>query len=381
MEVPIVDLKRHYQGMRAEIDAAVRRVLVSGRYIGGPETEAFEREFAAYCQAEHAVGVGSGTAALNLTLRALGVVAGDEVLTTAFTLSATLDAITELGASPVLVDADPGTCTLDPAALEVAITSRTRAILPVHIYGHPADMDPIEAIARRHGLPVVCDACEAHGSLYREKNVGGLGAASCFSFYPTKNLGGLSDGGAVVTNDRELADRVRLLRQHGWDRRYHSVESSMNSRISEINAAVLREKLRRLDEWNGRRRAIARTYDSALLRCSIRRAPSARWAFSGYYLYVLRTSRRAQLASYLASRGVSTDVHWPEPPHLLPAFRRLGYREGSFPVAESLCREVLSIPIFPEMTEVEARYVRNAIADAALRLEDTDHPLARARAS
>jgi dTDP-4-amino-4,6-dideoxygalactose transaminase len=356
-----IDIKRQYESFKDEIDGAVRRVLDSGMYISGPETQAFEGEWAAYCGVAHCVAVGSGTAALNLTLRALDIGPGDEVITVSFTLSATLDAIADTGATPVLVDVDPETYTLDVAQLESAVSPRTRALLPVHIYGHPADMDPILSFAAPHNLPVVLDACEAHGALYKGRQVASLGTASCFSFYPTKNLGGVGDGGGVVTNDAALADRLRLLRSHGWDRRFHSAVRSMNSRMDEINAAVLRAKLPNLDAWNERRRAIARRYDEALAGSSIRRASSAGWAAPCYYLYVVTTPERDALRQSLIDSGIAPDVHWPEPPHLQPAYEYLGYGRGSLPVTERLCDEVLTIPMFPELTDAEVDRVCTAL--------------------
>ncbi|HLF70744.1 MAG TPA: DegT/DnrJ/EryC1/StrS family aminotransferase [Dehalococcoidia bacterium] len=359
--IPVIDLKRQHAAMRDELDAAIARVIDSGWFIGGPETKAFESEWAAYCGVEHAVALGSGTAALNLTLRGLGIGPGDEVITVAFTLSATLDAISDTGATPVLVDVDASTYTLDASKLEAAITRRTRAVLPVHIYGHPADMDAIGELAERYGLPVVSDACEAHGALYRGRQVTEYGTASCFSFYPTKNLNALGDAGAIVTDDAALAEHARRLSHHGWDRRFHSAERALNSRMDEIHAAVLRLKLGRLDAWNNRRRAIAKRYDEALAGTSIAAATKASWAEPSYYLYVVATPQRDALRAALTEAGIATDVHWPEPPHLQPAYADLGYGRGSLPVTERLCDEVLTIPMFPEMTEAEVSHVCEAL--------------------
>jgi dTDP-4-amino-4,6-dideoxygalactose transaminase len=356
-QIPMVDLKRQYASIKPELDEAIRRVIESGYYMNGPEVTAFEREFAAYCGAEHGIAVGSGTAALNLTLRALGIGAGDEVITVSFTLSATLDAISDTGATPVLIDVDPDTYTFDPSQIEAKLTSRTKALLPVHIYGHPADIDAILDVAGRHGLPVVADACEAHGTLYKGRQVASLGTVACFSFYPTKNLNALGDGGGIVTNDSALAERLRMLRHHGWDRRFHSAVRSMNSRMDEIQAAVLRAKLPNLDRWNARRRAIAHRYDKALAGSSIRPAVAAKWASPCYYLYVVASPQRNALAAALKEAAISTDVAWPEPPHLQPAYEDLGYPRGSLPVTERLCDEVLSIPMFPELTDEEMERV------------------------
>jgi dTDP-4-amino-4,6-dideoxygalactose transaminase len=359
--VPIVDLKRQYAAVKDEVDEAIRRVIESGRYMSWRETEGFEREFAAYCGTKHSVAVGSGTAALNLTLKALGIGPGDEVVTVAFTLSATLDAISDTGAKPALVDVDPDTYTLDPSLLEAAITPRTRAVLPVYIYGHPADMDPLLEIAARHGLAVVGDAAEAHGTLYKRRQVASLGTAACFSFYPTKNLNALGDAGGVVTDSDELADRLRLLRQHGWDSRFHSAAISLNSRMDEIHAAVLRAKLPHLDAWNERRRQIARRFDAALADTEIAPASHAPWAAPSYYLYVVRAPERDALRQDLSERGIASDIHWPEPVHVQPAYAHLGYARGSLPVTERLCDEVLTIPMFPELTDVEIDRIAAAL--------------------
>lgn len=357
--IPPIDLKRQHASMQADIDAAIARVMASGWFISGPETKAFEQEYAAYCGAGHAVAVGSGSAALNLTLRALGVGPGDEVITVAFTLSATLDAIVELGARPVLVDVTTDTYTMDPALVAARLSPRTKALLPVNIYGHPADIDALAAAAP--GLPIVVDACESHGASYKGRPATMAGTASCFSFYPTKNLNALGDAGGVTTDDAELAERVRMLRQHGWDRRFHSAVSALNSRMDEIHAAVLRAKLPKLDAWNQKRAAIAREYDRAIEGTSILPAPKAGWAEPSYYLYVARTPERDRLRSEFKERNISTDVYWPETPHLQPAFAHLGYGPGSLPVTEALCHEVVSLPLFPEMTAEEVERVCDAL--------------------
>ncbi len=359
--VRMIDLKREYESIRDEFDAAVRRVIESGYYISGPETAAFEREWADYCGTAHCVAVGCGTAALNLALRGLGVGPGDEVVTVAFTLSATLDAIADTGATPVLVDVHPDTYCIDPALLEKALSPRTKAVLPVHIYGHAADMDAILEVAARRGLPVLGDAAEAHGTRYRGNQVASLGTAHCFSFYPTKNLGTIGDAGAVVTNDVALADRVRMLRSHGWDRRFHSAVRSLNSRMDEVHAAILRTKLPYLDGWNARRRAIARRYDEALAGTGVAPASHADWCDPSYYVYVVRSPARDALRDHLTKLGIATDVHWPETPHLQPAYEYLGYRRGSLPVTERLVNEVLTLPMFALMTDNEIERVCDAL--------------------
>jgi dTDP-4-amino-4,6-dideoxygalactose transaminase len=360
--IPLVDLKMQYISLKNEIDAASLRVMGSGRYINGPETEAFETEFAEYCGVDYCVAVGSGTAALNLTLRSLNVGPGSEVITPAFTISATLDAIVDLGAVPILVDVDPLSYTIDPDKLLEVITPQTRAILPVHAFGHPSDMDQIIGIADAHGVAVVSDACEAHGSFYKEQHVVSLGTASCISFYPTKNLGAFGDAGAVLTNDVIIAENVRLLRYHGWSSRFQSAVSSMNSRMDEIQAAILRTKLPHLADWNDRRRAIAVRYDLALSQSGVQPAPAEQWSNPAYYIYVARTHARDRLCQILNDAGISTDIHWPTPPHLQPAFAHLGYREGMFPVTEQLCREVLTLPIYPELMDSEVAYICQTIS-------------------
>lgn len=361
--VPMLDLKRQYASIKDEVDEAVRRVVESGYYASGPEAKLFEQEFAAYCGVAHFVAVGSGTAALNLTLRALGVGPGDEVATTGFTLSATLDAIVDTGARPVLVDVDPSTYTLDAHLLAKRISASTKAVLPVHVYGHPADMDAIRAVTEPLGLPIVGDCCEAHGALYKGRQVAAAATASCFSFYPTKNLNAMGDGGGIATDDAALAERIRLLRQHGWDKRFHSSVSSLNSRMDEIHAAVLRAKLPHLDAWNDRRREIAKRFDKALHGAGVERASRAEWAGPSYFLYVVRTTDRDGLRQALAGGGIATDVAWPEPPHLQPAFAHLGYAKGSLPVTERLCDEVVSIPMFAEMTDSEVERICAALRD------------------
>lgn len=357
--IPAIDLKRQYASMKAEIDEAVQRVIESGWHISGPESRAFEQEYAAYCGVQHAVALGNGSTALNLALRGLGVGPGDEVITVSFTLSATLDAIVALGATPVLVDVTEDTYTMDAAQVSAKITPRTKAVLPVNIYGHPADFDAIAAAAP--GLPMVIDACESHGASYKGRPATMFGTASCFSFYPTKNLNALGDAGGMVTDDSALAERVRMLRQHGWDRRFHSAESALNSRMDEIHAAVLRAKLKKIDGWNARRAEIAKRFDEALAGTGVRPATHAPWAEPSYYLYVAVAQNREALRAALKQDEIATDVYWPEPPHLQPAFAGLGYGKGSLPVTERLCDGVVALPLFPEMTDEEVGRVCAAL--------------------
>jgi dTDP-4-amino-4,6-dideoxygalactose transaminase len=350
--IPILDLKAQYARIRSEVDEAVARVVASGGYIKGEDCRLFEEEFARYCGASNAVGVANGTDALVLALRALGVGPGDEVVTVADTFIATGEAILLNGARPVFVDVDAKTHTLDPNILERAITPRTKAILPVHLYGHPADMEAILEIARRAGVGVVEDAAQAHGALAHGRRVGGLGIAACFSFYPSKNLSCLGDGGMVVTSDAALAGRVRQLADHGAGaHRYDNVVLGTNSRLDTIQAAVLRIKLRHLDRWNAERAALARAYSDRLRGVPGVVVPEeASWARSAWCLYTIRVAGRDALQRRLDDQGIATAVHYPKPIHLQPAMAPAGGRAGDLPVSEDLSREVLSLPLYPELS-------------------------------
>ena len=349
--IPLVDLKAQYQSIRGEIDAAVRHVLETTAFIMGPDVAEFEREFARFCGAKHAIGVASGTDALHLTLRACDVGPGDEVITTPFTFIATAEAISMCGARPVFVDIDPRTYNLDVSLVEEAISPRTKAILPVHLYGQPADVDPLLDIARRHSLFLVEDAAQAHGAGYRGRRVGTLADAACFSFYPGKNLGAYGDAGAVTTDDAELAATVRMLRDHGRRDKYEHLLIGFGSRLDTLQAAVLRVKLPHLEDWNARRRAIAARYDELLEGTRVARPLRPDWADPVYHLYVVRTADRAQLQRRLKEAGISSGVHYPIPLHLQPAYRGLGYAPGAFPHAERAAAEVLSLPVFPELSD------------------------------
>ncbi len=355
--------RAQYLAHKAEIDAALRRVLEGGWYILGEEVRQFEAEFAAYIGVGHGIGVGSGTEALHLALAACGVGLGDEVITVAHTAVATAAAIELAGAAPVLVDIEPDHFTLDPAQLERALSPRTKAIIPVHLYGQPAELEPILSFARRHGLRVIEDCAQAHGAMYHSGRVGAWGDAACFSFYPTKNLGALGDGGTVVTNDPEVAERVRLLREYGWAERYVSHVPGWNSRLDEVQAAVLRVKLRYLDADNAARERLAAWYDDALsvtgLTLPVRR-PEAPHVF---HLYVVRSPRRAELQAHLKARGVGALVHYPIPVHLQPAYRGRLRGGAHLPETERAAREVLSLPMYPELTEAEVREVIAAIRE------------------
>lgn len=351
MKIPFLNLEAEYRALKPEIDAAVARVLASGWYILGEEVRHFEQEFAAFCGAAEAVGVASGTDALLLALRAAGIGPGDEVITVAQTAVATVAAIELSGARPVLVDVEPGRYTLDPALVAAVISPRTRAIVPVHLYGQAADLDPLLAIARQHGLVLIEDCAQAHGARYKGAPVGGLADLAAFSFYPTKNLGALGDGGLVTTNDPKLAERVRLLRQYGWARRYISDIPGTNSRLDELQAAILRVKLAKLEAGNERRRQLAATYDQLLTAEGLRRPETRPECRHVYHLYVVQCAQREELAEYLSEQGIGTAVHYPVPVHLQPAYRRLGYQAGSLPVTEALAGSILSLPLYPHMPE------------------------------
>jgi dTDP-4-amino-4,6-dideoxygalactose transaminase len=376
--IPFVDLKAQYLTLKAEIDLAVGRVLESGRFILGPEVEAFEREFSAYCDTAHAVGVNSGTSALHLALLAAGVGEGDEVITAATTFVATIAAIEYTGASAVLVDVDPSALTIDPRRIESAITARTRAIIPVHLYGQPADMDPIMDIARAHSLLVVEDAAQAHGAEYRRRRVGSIGDLGCFSFYPGKNLGAAGDGGAVTTDDEGYAQKLRMLRDWGAEEKYVHVVKGFNFRLDEIQAAILRVKLRRLEDWTRVRRQRAHAYSSLLAGTAVQppiEAPDVRHV---YHIYAVRSGERDRVRSELHAAGIQVGIHYPIPVHLQPAYANLGYRRGDFPVSEQAADDVLSLPIYPELTSGAVERVARAVVRSAGRgrTRSKRHPVA-----
>ena len=349
--VPMVDLKAQYARIKADVDAAVVGVIESAHFIKGEDCAAFEREFAAHCGASHAVGMANGTDALVVALRAYGVGPGDEVLTVANTFIATGEAIFLNGARPVFVDVDPVTFTMDPSQVEKAITPRTKVILPVHLYGHPADMGPINAVAARHGIPVLEDAAQAHGAENEGRRAGTLGHAACFSFYPGKNLGAYGDAGCVVTNDGEFAARVRQIANHGGGtNKYDNVVVGMNSRLDTLQAAILRVKLRRLEGWDAERRERVRAYAQALAGVPGVVVPRERaGAKSAWHLFTVRATDRDGLQKHLAAQGIGTAVHYPRPIHLQPAMAEAGGRPGDLPVSERLSQEVLSLPLYPEL--------------------------------
>jgi dTDP-4-amino-4,6-dideoxygalactose transaminase len=361
--VPFVDLAAQYRTIAAEVDQGVAQVLREADFILGHEVQRFEQEFAVFCEAKYAVGVDSGTSAIELALRACEVGAGHEVITPANSFIATSLAISHAGATPVLVDVDPCTYTIDLAAIERAITPRTKAILPVHLYGHPAYMDRIQQIAERHRLVVIEDACQAHGARYRGRRVGSWSNASAFSFYPGKNLGAYGDGGIVVTNDQRIAQRIEMLRNYGQQEKYHHRFRGFNRRLDTLQAVILRVKLRYLESWNEARRRNAALYHKFLKGSGVGLPTESADARSAWHLYVIRVRDRDALREHLASRGVSTGVHYPIPIHLQPAYQDLGHKEGDFPVSESCARSILSLPMYAELARRQIELVAEGVRE------------------
>lgn len=365
--IPFLDLKAQYSSIREEVNAAIQGVLDSCQFTLGNEVEAFEQEFADYSSARFGIGVNTGTSALHLALLAAGVGPGDEVITVPFTFVATVAAIRYTGATPVFVDIDPISYTMDPAGLEAVITPRTKAILPVHLYGQPADMDPILAIARRHGLVVIEDAAQAHGAEYKGRRVGSLGDLACFSFYPGKNLGACGEGGMVVTDNPAYTRTVRMLRDWGAERKYHHELLGYNFRMEGIQGAVLRVKLRHLEAWTEARRSAAAHYNQLFAGSGVAMPEEMSWARHVYHIYAVRSPDRAGWQEALLAKGIQTGIHYPFPIHLLPAHADLGYGEGAFPHSERAAREVLSLPMFPELTAAQREQVAAAVRALASR--------------
>lgn len=361
MTVPFVDLKPQYQSIKDEIDAAIRSVVESAWFVGGPELAAFEEEFAAYCETSHAVGVGNGTDALELALEALGVGPGDEVITQANTFIATASAIVRVGAKPVFVDNDPDTYVINPDLIEQAITPQTKAIIPVHLYGQPADMNPINEIAKRHNLFVVEDAAQAHGARYDGKRVGSLGDIACFSFYPGKNLGAYGDGGAITSNDAGLMERIAQLREHGRTTKYEHAVVGKNSRLDAIQAAVLRVKLRHLDTWSEQRQQAAKWYTARLADSPVKTPLIRAGSTHVFHLFVIETDDRDGLAEGLKEAGVATGIHYPLPLHLQPALAHLNISGRALPHCETGAHRILSLPMFPELSLQQVEHVVDAI--------------------
>jgi dTDP-4-amino-4,6-dideoxygalactose transaminase len=361
IKVPYLDLKAQYQSIKPEIDAAIAAVLESSQFILGAEVASFEREFAAYCGAAECIALNSGTSALHLALLAAGVGPGDEVITVPFTFVASVAAVIYTGARPVLVDIDPRSFNMDPAAIEAAITPRAKAILPVHLYGQIADMDPIMELARRHGLVVIEDAAQAHGAKYKGRSAGSIGDIGCFSFYPAKNLGAYGEGGAVTTSNPEYGSTIRMLRDWGTDRKYHHLLRGYNYRMEGFQGAILRVKLRHLERWTEARRALASQYNHLLADSGVDRPMEMPWARHVYHLYTLRADDRDGLQAALQAEGIQTAVHYAVPAHLQPAYADLGYQRGAFPQAESAAEQVLSLPIYPELSEQALPKVADAV--------------------
>ena len=361
--IPFLDLGAAYRELAPEIDAAVGRVLASGWYIGGEEVAAFEQEFATYCEAKHCVGVGNGLDALILALRACDIGPEDEVIVPSNTYIATWLAVSAVGATPVPVEPDPSTHNIDPTLIESALTSKTRAILPVHLYGQPADLDPILTIANAHNLRVIEDGAQAHGARYKGRRLGAHSDVVCWSFYPGKNLGALGDGGAITTDNPELAERIRILGNYGSSVKYVNEVKGVNSRLDPIQAAVLRVKLTHLDVWNDRRRAIAAHYNAALSGTDLTLPGVPNWAEPAWHLYVVRTDDRKALQNHLQSAGIGTLIHYPIPPHMQSAYTELNATPDAYPFAKKLSAQVFSLPIGPHLTEPEQEVIVRALLD------------------
>lgn len=372
--IPFADLVTQHARIRNELEPAIAEVMFGCEFVLGKRVAEFETAFAAFSGAAHGIGVNSGTSALHLALLAANVGPGDEVITTAFTFVATVAAIGYTGARPVLVDIDPLTLTLDVDRVEAAITPRTRAIIPVHLYGHPANMDPILALAEQHGLMVIEDAAQAHGAEYRGRRVGSMGDAGCFSFYPSKNLGAPGEAGMIVTNRPECASRLRRLRDWGQAGPYRHVERGFNYRMAGIQGAVLGVKLRHLESWTESRRAHAVRYDAAIEGTALQAIPVQLWARHVYHIYAVRVRHREQMQAEFHRRGVETRIHYPSPIHLVDPWTELGYGIGSFPHAERAAREVLSLPVHPELTPRQVGAVAAAIGDLSLQSPSSSEP-------
>ncbi|MCQ3935871.1 MAG: transcriptional regulator [Chloroflexi bacterium] len=348
--ISLVDLTAQYHAIKNEIDAAVSSTLESGHFILGPQVTKFEESVAAHLGVKHAIGLASGTDALVIALRALNIGAGDEVIIPAYTFFATAGTVMSVGAKPVFVDVDPQTYQIDVSKIKPAITPRTKAIIPVHLYGHPSEMNPILEIAREHGLKVIEDNAQGYGAEYLGRKTGALGDIGCLSFFPTKNLGAYGDGGMVLTNDPALAERMRMLRTHGWKKKYYSEEVGYNSRLDALQAAILQAKFPHVDAWNEKRRQLARRYTEHLAPLGVATPMECEWAKHVYHLYIVRSKKRDELQAFLKQKGIASEVYYPIPPHLAEPCRKFGYKEGDFPHAEQAARETLALPLYPELT-------------------------------
>ena len=359
--IPLVDLVAQYHAIKSEIDSAIQSVLESGKFILGPQEQIFETEVASYLGVKHAIGVASGTDALIIALRALGIGPGDEVIIPAYTFFATAGCVLSVGATPVFVDIDPRTYLIDTNLIEQVVTERTKAIIPVHLYGQPADMNEILALAQRHHIKVIEDNAQAFGAEYRGEKTGAIGDIGCLSFFPSKNLGGYGDGGMITTNDDRIADLARMLRVHGWKKKYYPEVLGYNSRLDEIQAAILRVKLRHIDDWNNKRRDIAHYYNEALGRVGIITPNKAADRKHVYHLYVIRLENRAEVRTSLMERGVSSEIYYPQPLHLANPCVSLGWNEGSLPESERASQETLAIPLYPELAHSQVEYIINKL--------------------
>ena len=363
MKVNFVDLKAQYQTIKPEIDKAIENVISNTAFILGKAVAEFEEQFAGYCGVKHCVGINSGTSALIMALKALDVGEGDEVITTTNTFIATAEAISFAGATPVLVDIEDKSYNMDPSKLEKAITGKTKAIIPVHLYGQPADMDPINEIAKKKGVAVIEDSAQAHGAEYKDKNTGGLARVACFSFYPGKNLGAYGEGGAVTTNDEEIAQKARMLRDHGSPKKFYHEYIGNNCRLEGIQGAVLSVKLKHLDEWNDGRRKNADLYRKYLAGTGVGLPEEMPYARHVYHVFCVRVKDREKLINFLKEKGIFTNIHYPIPIHLQKAYQFLGYKKGDFPVTEGCMDQILSLPMFAELTEEEIKYTADCIKE------------------
>ncbi len=362
MKIPFLDLKVQYKQIQDEVLPMITKSMANGAFVGGPQVAGFEEEFARFCETSYCIGVSSGTDALRFALMAVGVGPGDEVITVPNTFIATTEAVSQVGATPVFVDIYPDTYDIDVSKVEEKITSKTKAIIPVHMYGQPADMDQVLKIAKKNDIDVIEDACQAHGALYKDRKAGSLGTAGCFSFYPGKNLGAYGEGGAVVTNDEEIADKIRVIRDHGQAKKYYHDMEGYNGRLDAIQAGVLRIKLKRLSDWNNARRKNAACYNEFLSVLPAAKIPTeAEFAESVYHLYVILVDDRDGLQKHLSEKGVATGLHYPLPLHLQKAYDHLGYKKGDFPVTEDVAERLLSLPMFPELTREQIEYVATSI--------------------
>lgn len=348
--IPLVDLTAQYHSIKKEIDDAVLATLESGHFILGPQVTKFEESIASYLGVNHAIGLASGTDALVLALRALNIGTGDEVIIPAYTFFATAGAVMSVGAKPVFVDVDPRSYQIDVSRIKSAVTEKTRALIPVHLYGHPSEMNPILEIAREYNLKVIEDNAQGFGAEYLRKKAGSLADIGCLSFFPTKNLGAFGDAGGVVTNDAALAERMRMLRAHGWKKKYYSEEVGYNSRLDALQAAILQVKFPHIDSWNDKRRELARRYTEHLAPLGVVTPIEHDWGRHVYHLYIIRSAKRDELQAFLKQKGIASEVYYPLPPHLSVPCRKFGYKEGDFPHAELAARETLALPLYPELT-------------------------------